>query len=52
MTHVFIVHGCEYDVTTVLGVFNTLEKAEAFAKSVELEPNCYNCIDVIIAKVE
>ena len=50
--HVFIVLGVEYDMSTVLGVFDSLEKANAYADKVESAENAYICVDVIISKVE
>ena len=50
--HVFIVLGVEYDMSTVLGVFDSLEKAYAYADKIEVSDNAYISVDVIISKVE
>ena len=50
--HVFIVLGVEYDMSTVLGVFDSLDKANAYADKIEVSDNAYISVDVIISKVE
>jgi hypothetical protein len=39
MTHVFIVQGDEYNQTTILGVFDSLDKAKALADSINAQEN-------------
>ena len=50
--HVFIVLGVEYDMSTVLGVFDSLEKANALADKIDASDNIYISTEVIISKVE